>query len=135
MSKEQVIADAKASFALAEDQILGQVFDQAQAEVPVGGGGFTQADIDNAVAAAVAPIQAQLDAQLAKDIEDEANIQAGKDALAALQAQFDLLASKEALEAGTLADLQLAKDKLQKVLSDLMSIGQPEPTPEPQPEA
>lgn len=62
--KEQVVGEAVAAVVAGQAQVLvdqmGSVFDKAQAELPTGG--MTQADVDAAVAAAIAPLQGELDA-------------------------------------------------------------------------
>lgn len=147
MSKEQVIADAKALLAAAEDQAFGQVYDQAQAEMPSGGGGFTQADIDAAVAAAVQPLsdqilglQAQVQADADKDVQDEAKIKELGDALVAAQsllaekqAEFDALALKEGEESAALKTVREGLEKYKQIVAILESL-QPAPAPQPEPQ-
>lgn len=99
MANPQIVSEAVAAIQAGEVQVMsdaiGAAIDKAVAEVapePVPGT-FTQADIDAAVAAskaadaqamsdAVAAVQAQLDAETAKDAADVA-------ALAAVQAKLD----------------------------------------------
>lgn len=70
MSKEQTVSDAVSAIQAGQAQVLndqlGVVYDKAVQENPPTGGGLTQADVDAAVAAALAPVQAELDSLKAK---------------------------------------------------------------------
>lgn len=130
--KDDAVAAAVAAITAGQAQVLadqiGSVFDQGEA---IGTGpGFTQADIDAAVAAAVAPLNQSISDLTAKDASD---IQAGTDALAALQASFDKMSADKAVEDGVIAGLQSAKDSLAAVLASLSTIGVPAPAPTPAP--
>lgn len=142
MSKQDVVLKAKNDYLAAQDQALqayGEAcYDGGLGEAPVGtGGGFTQADIDAAVKAAVDPINQQLSDAIAKDAAD---VQAGQDALTQLQGKmdelqksFDALSKKEGDEAVVITGLQGSLDKMQQVVSILQGIMQPAPIPQPVP--
>lgn len=117
MNRDDSVAQRKAQLDAAEVEALGGCYDDGFAEGKSGGGGgFTQADIDNAVAAqkasddadkasAVAAVQAELDAQSAvlaqlqsdkasedeKLASDESIIQGLKDGQDKIQAALDAL--------------------------------------------
>ncbi len=129
MAKADVVAAAVAAVQAGQVQVLNDqfssVFDQAEA---IGTGpGFTQADIDAAVKAAVDP----LNASLAQDQVDEQALKdanaAASDAMAALQKQFDDLSVKEAPEASLIASLQSSKVSLQAALDALNAALNPAP--------
>lgn len=123
---------------------LGKAFDQGEA---IGTGpGFTQADLDKAnadgKAAQLAVDQPLIDAANAQVVQlqaqDAADVQAGKDAVAAVQAQLtDLqgqldaaLAAKNADEA-VIQGLQASAAKLADLLNQLNAIVLPVPPPQP----
>ncbi len=114
MAKTDVIAAAVAAIQSGEAQVLndqlGSVFDSGLASAPVGsGGGFTQADIDAAVAAAqgvdaaalaaaqadftakMATLQTSLDAMTAKEQMEETAVAGLQTAIASVQASFDAI--------------------------------------------
>lgn len=141
MSKEAIVAAAVAAVQAGELQILNDqfnsVYDQAALEQKASDGTLSQADLDKAVAAQKAADQAAIDAAVAQDAADvkagQDAVAAGKAALVDLQSKFDALSAKEGVEAGTLASLQAAKDKLQAVLDALNAIIVPPPAPAPAP--
>lgn len=123
MAKVDVVAAAVAAVQAGQLQVLNDqfssVFDQAEAQGT--GPGFTQADIDSAVAAAVGPLNDQITALTA---QDQADIAAGQVALtnaqtatAAVQASLDALTAKEAPEASLIASLQQSAASLTTALA------------------
>jgi hypothetical protein len=111
-------------------QALGACFDAGEADG--NGPGFTQADIDAAVAAAVAPLNDQVAALQAQDAAD---VQVGTDAKAALadlQSKFDALSQKEGVESGIISGLQSSLATLQAIVNQLTAL-QPVPVPDPAP--
>jgi hypothetical protein len=128
MSKEQVLADAKVAFAQKQDevlsQVLGDVFDKAQAEVPPSQGGFSQADIDKAVADAVAALQAKDDA----DVKALADAHAEADAaIADLKGQLDAAVKSKQAEDSVVQGLQAKADEIQKLIDALRGLVMPAP--------
>lgn len=125
MSKEAIVSEQKAAILAGQDAALEAgleaVYDLALAEAPVGeGGGLSQADLDSAVAAAIAPLNDQIAVLIAKD---EADVAAGQAALVDLQAKLDVLAEKEAIEAGIVDGLKGSLAVLQDVVSKLSGLG------------
>ncbi len=138
MSRDQIIADAKAAIVSGQDAVLmsaiGAAVDASALEQKASDGTLGQSDVDAAVAAAVGPLNQQIVDLTAKD---EADLAAGQAALVDLQSKMDALASKEAVESGIIEGLQASKDALAKVLSDLAGIGAvvpPPPVPVPVPD-
>lgn len=133
MSKEQIVAEAKASFITGQDtvltQVLSDVADKSAMEQKASDGTLSQGDLDTAVAAAVEPLNQQISDLTAKDAAD---IAAGQQALADLQAKFDQMSSDKKVEDGVIAGLQSAKDQLAAVLASLSAIGAPQPDPAPE---
>lgn len=109
MTKEESVQ----KFKDAQDVLVGQVFDDGVASVPAGsGGGLSQADCDAQVAAAVSAAQA-VDAQALSDAQAAAAA-----ALAALQAQFDAEVAKEQGVVGNLqAALKATQDSIAAVFA------------------
>lgn len=141
MAKADVVSAAVAAVQAGQLQVLNDqfssVFDQAEAQGT--GPGFTQADIDAAVKAAVDPLNAQIAAITAQDAADVAagqqaltQLQAAKDAL---QAQFDTLSAKEGQEAGVITGLQGSLTQMQNVVAILQALAPlvmpPPPPPVP----
>lgn len=138
MNKEQVISDAKASFASGQDQVLtevlGSVYDQALAE---GGGtvsGPSEEEIQGRIDAAVS------EALAADEIVDQAKIDelnamiSGLHAeMAAKQVEHDALVLKEGVEAAQLESIKASKAQLQGVVDYFASLLAPAPV-EPAPE-
>lgn len=133
MSKELVVAEQKSAILAGQDAALQAglelVYDKALAEAPVGGGGFTQEQMDAAVALAVAPLneanallQGQVDFHVAKDVEDEKQIAAGKLALEDLRVAFEALSAKEQVEAGIIDGLKGSLAILQDVVAKLSGV-------------
>lgn len=143
MDLTQRVSDAKVALVAAQDSVLTQVLtdlaNNAANDQKASDGTFGQADIDAAVAAAVGPLNAQITALQAQDASD---IQAGKDAVSAvqaamdaLQAQYSALAAKESTEAGTLQGLVGSISALQGVVAVLQGLqSQPAPAPAPVPD-
>jgi hypothetical protein len=141
MAKQDVVSAKKAEFLAAEDaaleQALGDCFDAGEADG--NGPGFTQADVDAAKEAGKAeqlgvdqPIIDGLNAKIAQDASDLASaVQAGNDALAALQVKLDEagvaladMTAKELQEEGVVQGLKDAVAAFQSVLAGL-----PQPAP------
>lgn len=131
MSKELIVAEAKAGVISAQEAALQagleSVYDKALAEAPAAG--FSQEQLDAAVAAAVAPLneakallQSQVDFHVAKDLEDEKQIAEGKAALEDLRAQFESLAAKELVEAGIIDGLKGSLSTLQDIVQKLSGL-------------
>ncbi len=92
MSRDQIVADALTAISSGQAQVLtdavGAAVDASALEQKASDGTLGQGDLDAAVAAAVAP----LNAQIAQDATDLAAAHADADAkLAALQTSFDAL--------------------------------------------
>lgn len=123
MSKEQIVSDAKAALLAGQDailtQVLGVVADQSALEQKASDGTLSQADVDAAVLAAVTPLNDQI---AALQLQDAADIKAGQDALASLQATLDTLAQKEGIEASVIAGLQGSLSVLQDVVAKLSGL-------------
>ncbi|MES1988408.1 MAG: hypothetical protein V4440_10315 [Pseudomonadota bacterium] len=114
MAKADVVAAAVAAVQQGEAQVLadqfGSVFDQAEAQGT--GPGFTQADIDAAVASAQGiDAQALADAKAASDA-----------AMATLQAQLDDATAKKNADESVIAGLQSSADKLQAAVDLIHSL-------------
>lgn len=116
MSKEQLIADAKIALSAAQDGVLGDLVDKAQAEVPPVDGGPSEADIQARIDAALAE-QVALDAQALAEAKAQ-----GDAALASLQSQLDVLALKEGQEASVIAGLQASIVSIQGALDALHAL-------------
>jgi hypothetical protein len=131
MAKTDVVAAGVAAIQAGEVQVytdqLGLAYDggftDGVASVPASTGGVDQSVVDG-LNAQVADLQSKLDGMTAQDASD---VQAGKDALAALQVSFDKMSADKAVEDGVIAGLQAAKDQLVAVLASLSSIGAPAP--------
>lgn len=144
MNKADVVAAAVAAVQAGQVQVLsdqfGSVFDQAEASG--NGPGFTQADIDKAVAAQKAADQVLIDAANAQDGLDVASLQAAKDALSAAQGQIldlgkQLAASGDKLTAdeGVINGFKGSIEQLKGLLAQLEAIIIPAPVPAPAPAA
>lgn len=125
MAKSDVVAAQKAALIAANDAALdaalGACFDSGEQDG--NGPGFTQADIDSAVASAVQPLNDKI-AQDASDLA--AAVQVGNDALAALQVKLDAsgvaladMTAKELSEEGVVQGLKDAVAAFQAVLAGL----------------
>lgn len=133
MSMQDVVSAAKAQFVSDQDAAAekygeacynGGVIDDKATQ-----GTLTQADLDAAISAAVAPLNQQISDLTAKDATDvQAAIDAkaaGDKAVADVQAKLDSLSAKEAPEASAIAALQQSVASLQSVLATLASIANP----------
>lgn len=116
MSKEQLIADAKVALSAAQDGVLGDLVDKAQAEVPPADNGPSEADIQARIDAALAA-QAAADAQALADAKAQ-----GDAAIAVIQAQLDALSLKEGQEASVIAGLQSSIVSIQGALDALHAL-------------
>lgn len=114
MSKADLVSAAKAALVAQQDAALQSVmeglYDSAFAEAPQGSGGISPdqeaADIAQAVSAAVAGLQSQLDAALAQDQSDAAGKALAEGKVAALQSSVDAIqASVDAIKASIAAAL------------------------------
>lgn len=126
--KADVVAAAKASLLADQDAVLdkalGSAYDGGLADAPAGtGGGLSQADVDAAVAAAVAPLNQSIADLTAKDAAD---IQAGVDAKAAsdaaladLQVKFDALTAEDVADKALVANFQGSLTALSAALDAL----------------
>ncbi len=143
--KDDAVAAGLAAVQAGETQVLtdqlGAIFDKGEA---IGTGpGFTQADIDAAVKAAVDPLNLQIstDAQTladsqAADAKSASDAKAVADAaLADLQSKFDALSTKEGVEAGVITGLQSSKAQIEAALASLSALFPPVVTPDPVPAA
>ncbi len=133
MSKVEIVSAQLQALQVGETQVktdvLGATFDAAfnegVASVPVSPGGASEEQILARIAEALAPVQAALDAQLAKDVLDEEAIKSGQDALVILQGQFDVLAQKESVETAIIAGLQNSKAQIEAALASLAGLALP----------
>lgn len=116
MSKVDIVSAGVAAIQVGQTQVLtdqlGVVYDAAALEQKASDGTLSQADLDAAVAAAQAvDAQALADAKAASDA-----------ALAGLQSQLSVLATKEGQEASVIAGLQASKDALAAALATLAGL-------------
>lgn len=130
MAKADVVAAQLALVQAAEVQALtdslGACFDSGEADG--NGPGFTQADIDAAVASAVAP----LNAQVAQDATDLAAAHADADAkLAALQASLDDMTAKDLVDASAVQGFNDKVAALQGALDAIKALLLPVVPPAP----
>lgn len=145
MSKADVVAAQKVILLQAQDGALdqfgGACYDQGAAEAtPAPGGGFSQADLDAAVAAAVGPLNDQIGNLQGKFDADELVVADLTGKLSALQAGFDelkvsddALVAKESGEAALIKGFSDAKQSLVDILAALDKVGAPAPAPIPDP--
>lgn len=121
MAKEDVVATQKAAILSGQDAALesglGAAFDAGEADG--NGPGFTQADIDAAVAAAVDP----LNAQIAADALALSDAQAAADAsLAAVNQALADMTAKEQLEEQAVMALQSSVAAVQVSLDAIKAL-------------
>lgn len=118
--KQDTVSAQKAIILQAQAQALeaglGACYDQGLADAPPAGVGFTQADIDAAVAAAQA-----VDAQALA----AAQAQAQSD-IAAVQSALDAMTSKEQLEEGAVADVKASILQVQASFDAIKALLVPE---------
>lgn len=124
--KSEIVDAAVVSIQAAELQGLkdglNSVFDAGVAEAgSVPSGGFTQADIDAAVAKAVSDAQA-LDAQALADAQAKAALD-----VAALQVALDAMTAKEQLEEVAVADVQKSILSVQAAFDAIKALLVPAP--------
>lgn len=130
MSKEQIIADAKAALASGRDaiesQVLSDVADKSALEQKASDGTLGQGDLDAAVAAAVAPLNEQIAALQAQDAAD---VKAGQDAVAAVQSQvadvqskLDLALKDKSADEAVIKGLQSSAAALKGLVDQLNAI-------------
>lgn len=149
MSKEQLLADAKAELSAKRDsvesEVLAALIDKAQAEVVPADGGPSEAEIQARIDAGKAEQkalddQALVDALAADEVLDQAKIDelnglisALQTEMAAKQVEHDALALKEGVEASQLAAIKSSQAQIQAVADYLGSLLVPAPVPvEPQ---
>ena len=124
MAKSDTVATQLAAIQTAETQAitdgLGACYDQGAVDQKASDGTLTQADLDAAVAAAVAPLNTQiatLTAQDAADVQALADAQAkAVSDLAALQAQLDAAVSADVADKALVSNLQGAVAAVQTSL-------------------
>ena len=124
MAKSDTVATQLAAIQTAETQAitdgLGACYDQGEVDQKASDGTLTQADLDAAVAAAVAPLNTQiatLTAQDAADVQALADAQAkAVSDLAALQAQLDAAVSADVADKALVSNLQGAVAAVQTSL-------------------
>lgn len=145
MSRDEIVSKALSDISTGQAQVLadaiGAAVDQSAIEQKASDGTLNQGDLDAAVASAVAAAVAPLNDQIAAlTAQDAADVQAGKDALAALsavkdalQAQFDSLSVKEGQEASVISGLQGSLEQMKNVVSLLTGILAPPAPVEPPP--
>ena len=144
MGKAEAVAAQLAAVLAGQNQALsdglGACYDAglADAPAPPPAGGFSQADLDAAVAAAVGPLQAKI----SQDAADLSAAQADcAQKLAELQAALDAMTAKELGEEGLVSQLQGsvaavqdALDKIKSFVAGALNPPSPAPAPVPQPE-
>lgn len=105
-----------------ETDSIGGAFDDGAASVGTGGG-FSQADIDNAVAAQkAADDQVLADQKAADDADKAAAVKVVQDNLDLLQGQFTALSTKEAGEEVVVKGLQDSAAQIQAALDALKAL-------------
>lgn len=138
MAKVDVVQAGVQSVQAAEAQALsdalGAFYDSVVADQPAAGGGFTQADIDSAVAAAQTADAATLSASQAADAaalagalaSDAAAAQTALDAsnasLASLQAALDAMTAKDTADGAALAAFQVNVAQAQANLTAIEAL-------------
>lgn len=133
MSRDQIISDALAAISAGQAQVLSDAVsaavDQSAIEQKASDGTLSQADVDAAVAAAVAPLNQQISDLQVKDAADvQAAVDAkaaGDAAVAALQVQFDDLKSAKDVEDGVIAGLNASIVSIQGALDALHALFPP----------
>lgn len=114
MTRDESIAQGMSSIQQGQMDALGVSFDNGAAS---GSGGFSQSDIDKAVAQAQA-----LDAQALTD----AQTKAASD-LAAVQASLDAMTEKEGIEEKAVANVNNSVEQLQASLDAIKALLAPLP--------
>lgn len=145
MSKKQILSDALADIAVGELQVrsdaIGKALDAMALEQKASDGTLSQSDVDQAVAAAVAPLNQQISDLSAKDAAD---IQAAIDAKASgdaavldIQGKLDSalssladMTAKEQFEEQAVADVKLKIEAVQASFDVVKGIFFPPPVPE-----
>lgn len=116
MSKELIVAGAKAKLVSGQDELLGKVIGDAgdqmvaefQASLPP-----VDADVQAQIDAAVAP----LNAKIAQDAQDLSDLHAKADAdLAVASQQLADMSAKEQMEEGEVASLKAKIDSIRALL-------------------
>lgn len=138
MSKELIVAGAKAKLVSGQDELLGQVIGDAgdqmvaefQASLPPVDAN-EQEKIDAAVAAKVAELQPVIDglnAQVSKDAQDLLDLHAKADAdLAAARQELADMTAKEQLEESAVADVKTKIDSVQASFDAIRALLSPQP--------
>jgi hypothetical protein len=145
MAKEDVVAAGLVALQEAQAEAvkgsLAEFYDKVVADQPPVSGGLSQADLEAAVADALAKAKAESDAAIAAiqsaDAQalSDAQAKAASDFAAVQQALADMTA-KEQLEEGAIAGLKDSLDKVQafvdQIKSILPSLFPPAPAPQPE---
>ena len=121
MTRDEAIAEGKASLDQAQGDALGTAFDRGQASE--GGGGITQEQVDQQIADAVAKQKSDDDAVLAQAHSD------ADAALAQAKSDLDAMTQKEQLEEGAVKALNDSIGNLQAALDSIKAIAQPPSQP------
>lgn len=116
MTRDESISQGMDAIKQGQMDALGVSFDNGSAS---GAGGFSQADIDKAVAQAQA-----LDAQALKDAQDKATAD-----LAAVQSALDAMTAKEGIEEKAVAKVNDSVEQLQASLDAIKALLSPAPAP------
>ena len=134
MGRDEAIQKGLDALLQGQKDALGGAFDDGAASVPAGGGGFSQADMDKAVADAVAAAQGVDAADLAQKIADlqAADAQAMSDAKAVadqafadLQKQFSDVSAAKSAEDAVVQGLQSGAAQIKAAYDALIAIIQP----------
>lgn len=120
MSKEQIVADALQAISAGQSQVLsdaiGKAVDQSAVEQKASDGTLSQADLDKAVADALA-------AQKVVDDKALADAKAAADAaMADIQKQLSDMSAKEQAEEGVISSLQGSLQKAQDAIAAVVAL-------------